>query len=127
MEDGSHTTDWKVSPHGSKPSEMEKAYTPYSNDTEDQYVKVVLLGAPGVGKTAIVQVDGKTFFPSHFFCSRSLNINPPLQRRHYFLSGKIQELFHSCFFYLPFCQKKRAPLSTQRWKSKKERRENLLQ
>lgn len=52
--DATHT-EWRVTPHENPPVGLNDSTKAYSPDG-DNFVKVVLLGAPGVGKTAIVQV-----------------------------------------------------------------------
>ena len=52
--DATHT-EWRVTPHETPPVGLNDSAKAYSPDG-DNFVKVVLLGAPGVGKTAIVQV-----------------------------------------------------------------------
>ena len=49
------SVDWQVSAsHSTVPHDTSDQ--PYQQESKDTEVKVVVLGAPGVGKTAIVQV-----------------------------------------------------------------------
>ena len=71
------SVDWQVSAsHSTVPHDTSDQ--PYQQESKDTEVKVVVLGAPGVGKTAIVQVrdSGEKIEKQQYFLGRHFRCRP---------------------------------------------------